>query len=75
MKVTSKFLTGDVRVTTIEPVGDKIRISGLIKETFPIEIELTSADFADIFPLMLKPTPLVSVAKLSLEGIFASLKK
>lgn len=68
MKVVSKFLTGDVRVTAVESTVETLKISGLIKETFPIEIELESSDFRDMIPLLAQPAPLLSVFRLSTVG-------
>ena len=44
MKINSKFLTADVRLTRISLKGGKIEMTGLVKEFMPIEIEVTLAD-------------------------------
>ena len=44
MKINSKFLTADVRLTRISLKDGKIEMSGLVKEFMPIEIEVTFAD-------------------------------
>lgn len=44
MKIVSKFLTADVRLTRISLKDGKIEMTGLVKEFMPIEIEVTLAD-------------------------------
>jgi aspartyl/asparaginyl-tRNA synthetase len=44
VKINSKFLTADVRLTRISLKDGKIEMSGLVKEFMPIEIEVTFAD-------------------------------
>ena len=44
MKINSKFLTADVRLTSISLKNGKIEMSGLVKEFMPIEIEVSFAD-------------------------------
>lgn len=44
MKIASKFLTADVRLTRISLKDGKIEMSGLVKEFMPIEIEVSYAD-------------------------------
>lgn len=44
MKIVSKFLTADVRLTRISLKGGKIEMTGLVKEFMPIEIEVSLSD-------------------------------
>lgn len=44
MKINSKFLTADVRLTRISLKDGKIEMSGLVKEFMPIEIEVSFSD-------------------------------
>lgn len=44
MKIISKFLTADVRLTRISLNKGKIEMSGMVKEFMPIEIEVSFAD-------------------------------
>jgi len=74
MKVVSKFLTGDVRITAIESKGETLKITGLIKDTFPMEIELAGSDFRDMLPLMVRPDSLLTVLRLSFMGLTAGLQ-
>ena len=44
MKIISKFLTADVRLTRISIKEGKIEMTGVVKEFMPIEIEVSFAD-------------------------------
>ncbi|OGQ11128.1 MAG: hypothetical protein A2138_20895 [Deltaproteobacteria bacterium RBG_16_71_12] len=44
MKIISKFLTADVRLTRISLKAGKIEMTGVVKEFMPIEIEVSFAD-------------------------------
>lgn len=69
MKVASKFLTGDVRVHSVESVDGRLKVSGLIKETYPIEVELDAQDFRDMLSLMLKTENLMATASWALLAL------
>lgn len=69
MKVASKFLTGDVRIHSIESAAGGLKVSGLIKETYPIEIELDAEDFREMLPLMVKTENLMAIASWVLSGL------
>ena len=44
MKIISKFLTADVRLTRISLKAGKIEMTDVVKEFMPIEIEVSFAD-------------------------------
>lgn len=69
MKVQSKFLNGDVRVTSIKPNGDSIRVEGTIKELYPIEVELSATDLIEILQVSFRPELWLHSAKLLAGGI------
>ena len=75
MKVQSKFLNGDVRVTSIKPNGDSIRVEGTIKELYPIEVELSAADLIEILQVSFRPELWVHSAKLLAGGLLQSDKR
>ena len=44
MRVVSKFLTADVRITRVAIEGRKVVIEGMVKQMLPMTVELAPAD-------------------------------
>ena len=44
MKVISKFLTAEVRITKVTLAGRKIVVEGMVKELLPMTVELSADD-------------------------------
>ena len=44
MKVISKFLTAEVRITKVTLAGRKIVVEGMVKELLPMTVELAADD-------------------------------
>jgi len=55
MRVVSKFLTAEVRVTKLSLEGRKLRVEGLVKDFMPMTVELSPADAAQLLALAAEP--------------------
>jgi hypothetical protein len=57
MKITSKFLTADVKLTRLSLRGGRVEMSGLVKGFMPIEIEAGPEDVRHVLSLFRAELP------------------
>lgn len=55
MKIISKFLTADVRLTQVELRGRTVVMQGLVKEFMPMTVEVEVADLKTLAQLVAVP--------------------
>ena len=55
MKIVSKFLTADMRVTSVRLQGRSIVVEGLVKELMPMTVEIDAADVREFARVLVEP--------------------
>ena len=70
MDVKSKFLNGDVKLQSIEPHDNSLKVTGSIKGLYPIEVILNGDDIKDIIQCSLNLDLAVKTVKMSLDSFF-----
>lgn len=55
MRIESKFMTADVRLTTARLEGNKLVTEGLVKEFMPVKMEMDPQDVRLLLRLLLDP--------------------
>jgi hypothetical protein len=55
VRVVSKSLTADVRLTRVAWTGSKLLVEGMVKEIMPMTVELAPADLARMARLLAAP--------------------
>ncbi len=55
MKIVSKFLTADMRVTSVRLQGRSIVVEGLVKEFMPMTVEIDAADVREFARVLVEP--------------------
>lgn len=55
MRVVSKFLTADVRITRVAFEGRKVVIEGLVKQMLPMTVQLEPADALEMLRAVAAP--------------------
>lgn len=68
MFIKSKFLTGDVKVTAISAQEDSIRVTGSIKDLYPIEVDLRGEDLVAIISQSMNAQLLLKTLSISLDS-------
>lgn len=55
MRVESKFLTADARITSVTVKDRSVIMEALVKEFMPMKVEMSPADFKQVAKLMAEP--------------------
>ena len=68
MKIISKFLTAEVRLTSLELRGRTVVLQGLVKEFMPMTVEVDWADVSAFWRLAAGPLRAEAVRRLGPLG-------